>query len=81
MTETKRVIYIFRCADGCTGIAASAIKSKMFDVLREHKKIYGHSGTVSLEDREFIEETYDDISNERASEKTVEFMDEDEEEE
>ena len=49
------MIFVYRCNEGCEGIAASVIKSKVEEIRRAHKKSDGHDGTVSLEDKEVVE--------------------------
>jgi hypothetical protein len=49
------MIYVFRCDDGCEGIAASVIKSKVEAIRSEHKKTHNHKGSISLEDKELVE--------------------------
>ena len=50
-----RKIYIFRCDDGCEGIAGSWDKRKVIAYKAEHYDLFGHDGIISKEDEEVIE--------------------------
>ena len=49
-----RKIYVYRCLEGCDGIAGSWDRAKVIDTKAKHFDEMGHNGRITLEDEEVV---------------------------
>jgi len=45
-----QIVWVYRCVDGCDGVAWSLYKRNIEETARAHKNFSGHKGIISRED-------------------------------
>jgi hypothetical protein len=48
-------VWVFRCADGCEGLAWTIYKKRIVEIRKFHKLFTGHKGVVAREDFDLVQ--------------------------